>query len=71
MRKEVILGQISQAHWILEQWEKMIRDQGLPGVDYELVEGTEVEDFLRPFIGELTIVSHSCDSLATVLSEML
>jgi len=71
IRREIILGYVSQAHWILESWIEVIKDRGVPGEDYNPEDPSEMDDFVRKLVAELKLVSLQCDALATVLEEHL
>ena len=66
VRKELLLAQVKNAHWMLEQIENEITRDGLPGMDFE-ADPSVVEQHYSQLVGELSLVAQICDSLATTL----
>ena len=66
--KELMLGQIKQWHWVLEQWENRI-SKGIPGVDHPDSGDPEVLDrFVLEMLAELSIVSQGIEAMSTALA---
>lgn len=64
--REVILAELNSAKAILESWAARV-EEGIPSVDLP-TPPEHLDDFMRPFCGELLIVAAKCESLSNVLS---
>lgn len=65
---DVILQELTTAKVILEKWEKILNEVGVPGTD---VPGGEdqLDDFSRELCGELRLVGGKCNNLADTIVE--
>jgi hypothetical protein len=66
IRKELVLAQIKNAHWVLEQIEADLTSNGFPGEDFDCEE-SEKDAYYTRLTCELSTVAQMCETLSTML----